>query len=135
MILQNRRLPVAQGTRDPSAFLGVQDDALEVPVHAMRLVEAQRVLGEHLELAAEAGEGFAVHRVSVAGGVDIRAGFVDFGMDREGSGVDWLVALDDGAIFVDKDEVGYFDEGEVCGEGVEPCQDGERGLAGGIIWC
>ncbi len=45
--------------------------------------------------------------------VDVRAGFVDLAVNGEGGGVDGLVADYDVAVFVDEDEVGDGDLGEV----------------------
>lgn len=82
--------------------------------------KTDRVLCQHVQGFAEGGECFPVDGVCVAGGVDVRTGFVDFGVDGEGGGVDGFVALDDGAGFVHQDQVGDADQGEVHGEGVEP---------------
>lgn len=109
----------------------------------MVFVESQAVLGDHVELAAEDREGFAVDTMvgkkkegsvwcdwsrmqqshaaalylnlpmRVAGSVDVRTRFVDFGMDGEGCCVDGLFTFYDLTVFVDEDEVAHADLGEV----------------------
>jgi hypothetical protein len=56
----------------------------------------------------------------VAGSVDVRTRFVDFGMDGEGCCVDGLFAFYDFTVFVDEDEVAHADLGEVSRKRVEP---------------
>lgn len=55
-----------QSVCDALAFLAGEHDAAKVLVHAVRLVEADAVLGDHVERLAEDGPCFAVHRVRVA---------------------------------------------------------------------
>ena len=83
VVLQDDGLAIAQVRRDALPFLAVEDDAAELRIHRVALVEAERVLRHHVKLAAEDGEGFAVDAVRVAGGVDVWAGFVDFAVDGE----------------------------------------------------
>lgn len=140
VILQDGRLAVTETLGDLLALFAIQHDAAEIWVHGMALVEAQTILRDHVELAAEDGECFAVDAwwgrsvdfhhgllcldipVSVTRSVYIRSGLVDLGMDGEGCGVDGLVADDDFAVFVDEDKVADADEGEVLGKGIEPCR-------------
>ena len=77
MILQNAGFPLSQGLRDADPLLPVQNNAAEAVVHGMWFVEAQSVLRDHVQLAAECREGLAVHGVRVAGRVDVGAGFMD----------------------------------------------------------
>lgn len=60
MILQDDRLATPQMLRDALPFLAVQHHPAELRVHRMALVEAQRVLRHHVQLAAEDGERLAV---------------------------------------------------------------------------
>ena len=90
VVLEDDGFPVAQGGGDAFALLAVQDDAAEVVVDGVRLVEAQGVLRHHVEFAAEHAEGLAVHGMRVARCVDVGPGFVDLRVDGEGGGVDLL---------------------------------------------
>ena len=65
----------------------------------------------------------------MAGRVDIWTRFVDFGVDGKGGGVDRFISNDDIAFFVDEDEVGHADEGEVGAERIEPEVVGQDGVA------
>lgn len=71
----------------------------------MALIEAQTVLGDHIQLSAKRTERFAIGGMRVACGVDVWTCAVDGGVDGEGGGVDGFVALDDFAGFVDEDKV------------------------------
>lgn len=77
---------------------------------------------DHLNGTAEATEGFAVDGVRVAGGVEVRAGFVDGTVDCEGWAVDGSLGAAglDFAVLVDEDEITDADLREVCAEGVDP---------------
>lgn len=77
---------------------------------------------DHLDGTAETTEGFAVDRVRVAGGVEVRAGFVDGTVDCEGWAVDGGLgaARLDFAVLVDEDEVRDADLREVRAERVDP---------------
>lgn len=84
MVLQDTGLPIAQRGRDADPLLAIEHDPTETVVHGVRLVEAQRVLRYHVEMSAEHRERLAVDGVRVARGVDVRAGFVDYGQGRQG---------------------------------------------------
>lgn len=77
MVLQDAGLSGAKGLGNTLPLLAVQDDAAEVVVHGMRLVKAEGILRDHVQLAAEDREGFAIDGVCMACRVDVRAGFVD----------------------------------------------------------
>lgn len=89
-------------------------------IHAVALVEAQRVLGNHVQLAAKATECFAVDTVRVTGGVDIRTGLVDRAMNSKRGRVDRLDALHHKSFLVDEHQIRDADLGEVGGQWVEP---------------
>lgn len=106
-------------------------------------VEAQAVLGDHVQLPTEDAEGFAVDAVGVAwkdvrwigrahdyerprimmdvevktvrltGCMNVWPSFMNLGVDGEGCRVDGFFADDDVAVFVYEDEVGDADLGEV----------------------
>ena len=65
----------------------------------------------------------------MARSMDVGTRFVDLGVDGEGGGVDWFVANDNVAFFVDEDEIRDTDQGEVGAERVEPEVVGEDGVA------
>lgn len=79
----------------------------------MAVVEAQRVLGDHVQLAAKAAKGLTVDAVRVARGVNIRASLVNGAVDGEGGGVDGLDTLDYEPLLIDKDQVRDADLREV----------------------
>lgn len=61
MVLENCGFVVgAEGSGNAAPFFAVEDDAAEEIVDGVGVVEAQGVLGYHVEGAAEGGEGFAV---------------------------------------------------------------------------
>lgn len=60
MVLQDSRLAVTETLGDLLALLAVEHDASEIRVHGMALVEAQTVLRDHVELAAEDGKCLAI---------------------------------------------------------------------------
>lgn len=122
MVLQNARLALAKRFPNPNAFFRVQHDALEVAVHRMRLVEAQRVLRHHIQLAAKYREGFPIDGMRVAGGVYVWPRLVNLGVDGEGSRVDGLVADNDFAFLIDEDKVRHADLRKVLRKRVEPCE-------------
>jgi hypothetical protein len=141
VVLQDDSLAISQTLRDPPSLLAIQHDPAEILVHGVVFVEAQAVLGDHVELAAEDREGFAVDAVvgwvvsrrdpsrsscgavsgwlsmdspmSVASGVHIRPRLVDFRVDGESRCVDGLFADDDFSVFVDENEVAHSDLGEM----------------------
>jgi hypothetical protein len=132
VVLQDNSFAISQTLRDPSPLLAIQHHSAEVLVDGVVFVEAQAVLGDHVELAAEDREGFAVDAVvgrdislcgrsscstyspmSVARSVYIWSRFVDFRVDGESRGVDGLFADHHFSIFVDEDEVAHADLGEV----------------------
>lgn len=123
VVLQDDGLAVAQGGGDALAFLAVEHHAAKVAVDGVRLVEAQRVLRHHVQLAAEDGEGLAVDAVRVARRVDVRPRLVDLRVDGERGRVDGFVADHDVAVLVDQDQVRHADLREVLRERVEPCSD------------
>jgi len=53
VVLQNNSLAISQTLRDLPSLLAIQHYAAKVLVHGVVLVEAQAVLGDHIELAAE----------------------------------------------------------------------------------
>jgi hypothetical protein len=53
VILQDDSLAISQTLRDLPALLAVQHHSTEVLVHGVVFVEAQAVLGDHVEFAAE----------------------------------------------------------------------------------
>lgn len=61
VVLQDGRLAVTKTLSDFLALFAVQHDASEIWVHGMALVEAQTILRDHVELAAEDGKRFAVN--------------------------------------------------------------------------
>ena len=107
MILQDHTPAIPQGFGDPLAFFGGDHGPAVARVHGEVVVEAEGVLVDHLDGTAETTKGFAVDRVRVAGGVEVRACFVDGTVDCEG----WAVygglgaAGLDFAVLVDEDEV------------------------------
>lgn len=66
MILQDDSLAITQVRGDALALLAIEHDAAELRVHGMALVEAQRVLRDHVQLASKDGESLTVHAVRVA---------------------------------------------------------------------
>jgi len=53
VVLQDDGLAITQTLRDPPALLAIQHHSAEILVHGVVFVEAQAVLGDHVELAAE----------------------------------------------------------------------------------
>jgi hypothetical protein len=53
VVLQDDSLAITQTLRDPPALLAIQHHSAEILVHGVVFVEAQAVLGDHVELAAE----------------------------------------------------------------------------------
>jgi hypothetical protein len=58
-------------------LLAIENDAAELLVNAVRLVKAERVLRDHVKLATEDGEGFAVNRMCMTGCVNFWARLVN----------------------------------------------------------
>lgn len=79
----------------------------------MAVVETTCILRDHVELAAENRESFAVDRVCVACCVDFGPCGMDGGVDAEGGLVDGFAALYYVAVVVYEDEVGDFYLGEM----------------------
>lgn len=61
MVLQNGCLAVSETFGNFLAFFAVQHNATKVWIYSVALVEAQTVLGDHVELAAKNAPRFAVH--------------------------------------------------------------------------
>lgn len=53
VILQDNSLAISQTLRDSPSLLAVQHHSAEVLVHGVVFVEAQAILGYHVELATE----------------------------------------------------------------------------------
>lgn len=121
MILQDDSFILPERLGDIPAFLMRKDNAAEIVVDGVVLVEAAGVLVDGLELRAQSGEGFGGDAVAMNGADDVRTGFVDCGVDGEAGRVDGVhvaFGLDD-AFLVYKAEIGGLDVTEGLAEGVD----------------
>lgn len=96
-------------------FFAVEHHAPEIVIHGMAIVEAQRVLRDHVELPPEGRECLTIHAMRVTSRVNIRPRLMDLAMDRECSRVDRLVPDHDVTFLVDEDQVRHADLAEVLG--------------------
>ena len=133
MVLQNDRLPVPERLRDPPPLLPIEHHAAEVVVNSVASPEPQRVLCHHVERASKHGEGLPVDRMSVARGMDVRPGLVDFRVDGKRGRVDRLLAFDDLPVFVHEDQVRNADLREMLREGIQPEMIREDRIADGDV--
>lgn len=120
MILQYHGLAPAQGTRYARPLVRVDNHTAKMAIDTVTFVEAERVLGDHVQLPPKHTERLAMDRVCVAGSVDIGSGPVNSTVDGERGSVDGLVPLHDPAFLVDEDQVRHLDLGEVHAQGVQP---------------
>jgi hypothetical protein len=65
VVLKDDCLSIPEMRSDLLAFFAVKHHASELRIHGVVFVEAQAVLCNHIKLAAEHGERFAVHAVGV----------------------------------------------------------------------
>jgi len=118
VVLQDDRLTIPESVRDPQSLFPIEHHSAKVVIDRMALPESQSVLRDHVQLSAKHRKGFAVHRVSVACSMDVRTSLVDLRVNSKGCGVDGFLAFYHLSIFIDEDEVGDFNLGEMCGEWV-----------------
>lgn len=78
----------AERAGDTRALLGREDGAAVPRVHGQVVIEAHRVLEQHLDGPPEAAERLTVHRVGVTRRVEVRPRLVDLAVDGERRRVD-----------------------------------------------
>lgn len=120
MVLQDNRLAPTERFCYPRALVRVNNNTTKVAIHAVALVEPERILSDHLQLPPKHAKSLAMNRMRVAGGVDIRPGLVDGTVDGEGRSVDGLAALRDPALLIDQDQIRHLDLAEVHAQRVQP---------------
>lgn len=113
MVLQNDRLTIAEVLRDPAPLFTVKDNTAELRVDGVASPEACAILCHDVELPSEDGKGFAINGVSMTGCVDIRAGFMDFGVNGKSCGVNRLISNDYLTLLIDEDKIADADLGEM----------------------
>jgi hypothetical protein len=137
MVLEKCGLAVAETVCDVFALLFSEDDAVELAVDGVVVMEGAGVLGDGVELAAEGAEGAAVDAVGVGGAEDVWPRGVYGVVDHVGGGVEEAVivvaAIDDLAGGVDLDQVARLDQGEGQAERVDPEGGGVDGVAEGDV--
>ena len=122
MVLQQRGLLVPETGGDVPTLLLGEDDAVELAVDDVVVVEGARVLGDAIEFATEGAEGAAVDAVGMGGTEDVWSCTVDGVVYHVGGRVSEAVfaAVDDFAGGVHLDQVAGFDHGEGKAEWVDP---------------
>jgi hypothetical protein len=94
-----------QRLRNPLALLTRQHDASKLLIHPMTVIKPQTILRDHIQLPSKCAPRLPVHRMCMTCRVNIRPRLVYGRVYRKGCSVDWLIAFDDVAGFVDEDEV------------------------------
>lgn len=105
MILKNDSLAVAKMLGDLLTLFSIKNNTSKLGIHSMVFIESERVLCNHVQLAAKGRKRLSVCRMRVTSSINVWSCFVDFGMDRERSRIDRLITDDNVPIFVDKDEI------------------------------
>lgn len=105
MILEYDSLSITQVRRDPPSLVRVQYYPSKLRIDRVRLIKSQTILRHHVQLPSKHAEGFAVHRMRMAGGVHVRTRFVDFRMDSKGCCIDRLVPDHHSAFFVYQNKI------------------------------
>ncbi len=105
VVLEDDRLGIGQRMGDALAFLEVEHDTAEVVVERVIAVERARVLRERIQLSGQRRPGLAVKRMGVRGADNVGAGGVHLRVNAERGAVHIVLALDDLAVVVHKDQV------------------------------
>ena len=120
VVAEDHGFVLAERRGHPLALLGIEDDARVVVEEAVIVEERARVLGERIEPPTERRPRLAVDRMRVRRRDDVGARRVHLRVDHERGPVHPRVALDDGAVVVDADQVGDANVLEVHQERVQP---------------
>lgn len=122
MVLQQRSLGFPETLGDILPLFRGEHDAVVVLVHHMVVVECTCVLCKGVQLPAQCTECAAVDTVTVCSGVDVGSRLVDLAVDHERGFVEEpvLAAVEDVALLVDQNEVGFVDQAEGVAEWVHP---------------
>ena len=129
VIAQDGGLFPAEGAGDAIAFGSFLDDPGVIIEDHVILVKRACVLGEGIEPAAERGPRFAIDRMGVRGGDNVRAGGVNPRVNCKGSEINFGVAFDDFAGMIHQDQVGSANLAKVQTEGIDPKMIEALGIA------
>ena len=118
---------------DTFAFGSFFNDDDVIVEHNVVFVKRASVLRERIERAPEGGPRFAVQRMRVRGGNNVRAGGVNPRVDGEGGEIDFRAAFDDIASVIHKNKIGNANLAEVHAKGIHPEMIEPLGIACGDV--
>jgi hypothetical protein len=96
-----------QSISNPLALFASQHDSAKLIVHAVALVEADAILGYHVQFPAKGAKGLAMYAVRMACCMYIWPPLVYGAVNGKGRRIDGLIAFHHLSLLVDQYQVGH----------------------------